>query len=791
MSVFDPKYSKLTISNRSWSPIEGKPNTLGYEDDYILLYFSQFDVNITGPSSLPYTYLKAGKLITVKIKKPVSFISTNLYFTEDYDGIIPKDSKVITNFDTIKEFYIQPSKTIKTLNFNSNSYDDIYVSNNNTIDFVIYYKIDSVTNSSNGGTTDYHNIIIQIGSKDLSNSMGMLRAVNYIYAQNSLGIGWDYGNNKMTVNENTVVAQLVDNLGVFNNNSTALVPLSSSSIIYKQKNPFSDANNYYRDYRYNIIESTVDASESFEFEYGYAGIDESKINITSYVANTISDISHTAPDGTLYNSVVVTIPKQTCTLNLSKENIRENGRIAPITPTDYLISKIVGKLQIENKMITSIKNGSEIYKDDVKFYNMIRVDTDVQSIGDIETNLNITNIKCDRDSLFYDESYITFNLDIVVNENYDVYISTDNNTFSLYDGDDIELPIRLGDNVKNIYYKLKNNIDNTYTSVSHLEIPVKGYLLNAIDIPNIKVERTSNDNFSIYVENIESIDNHFICSLKINNKTYELNDIDNAYVNITTTEKYINIESYFYKSVDGDNYKGNTTKLIVDTDSLAVIELSRIEYRDPAYIYSKVPTKYYGIYLTLLKLLSDNGETLLQDCVSTCKSNSHKLIALWNMFNTACGAYLNDNEKLAELLIKNIVSQLNIMYDENYDFIQHRVFIGNYTLNNKNNPNEFETVDLYKLTPSEYDICSELELKFTINQTSDIHYIMLPPELDLQYVSFGDTIKTVLFDAEKDINLYKERSWRMADKDTDGTIYWYYSSAGAFNDIITIVCKYK
>ena len=161
------------------------------------------------------------------------------------------------------------------------------------------------------------------------------------------------------------------------------------------------------------------------------------------------------------------------------------------------------------------------------------------------------------------------------------------------------------------------------------------------------------------------------------------------------------------------------------------------------------------------------------------------------MFNAACGAYLNDNKKLADVLIKTITSQLNIMYDENFDFLQHRIFIGNYTLKDKNNPNEFNTVDLYKLTPTEYDVCSDVELTFTIKQTSDIHYIMLPPELDLKYVSFGDTIKTVLFDSANNINLYKTRSWRMADKDTDGTIYWYYSPAGAFDDIITVVCKHK
>ena len=797
MSVFDPKYTKCVLANRTWNPIDDMPNTLGYEDDYIKLYFDQFGVTTGGPSSSPYTYLKANNLITVKVKKAVSYIKTNLYFVEDFNGIVQKDSKVVTDFNTFTQFYIKSSKDVGTLLFNRNSYDDIYISTNNKVNFVVYYKVDDPSDYR------YHNIVLQVGSTNLSDNIGLMYYLPYTYAQN-IGIGWDYseGNEHMTVDEDSVIAAIISGGYSSTGNTYRLAPLSDSSTTYQLVGRFSSdspIDTYLKNYKYTITTNTVDATEDFKLTYGYAEIDESKINITSYIAETTSDISHTAPDGTLYNSVVVTIPKQEYVLDLAKPTsgisginpIGKDGTITPIIPNGYLISKVSGKVRVQDVNLAITANGTTTYESPGSFYNQVAINTNVQSIGDIETNLNIRNIKCDTNSLFYDECSITFYLDVYVNENYSVYISTDNNNFSLYSGDDIELPIDLRDIKKNIYYKLKNNIDNTYTSVSCLQIPVEGYLLNAIDIPNIKVERTSNNNFSIYIENIESIDHGFICSLNINDKIYTLDDIDNAYVDITTTEKYINIESYFYKMIHRKKREGKITRLIVDTDSLAVIELSTIEYRDPAYVYSKVPTKYYGIYLTLLKLLSDNGETLLNDCASACKSSSHKLTSLWNMFNAACGAYLNGNKKLADVLIKTITSQLNIMYDENFDFLQHRIFIGNYTLENKNNPNEFNTVDLYKLTPTEYDVCSDVELTFTIKQTSDIHYIMLPPELDLKYVSFGDTIKTVLFDSANNINLYKTRSWRMADKDTDGTIYWYYSPAGAFSDIITVVCKHK
>lgn len=804
MSAFEPKFKKKVIAGYQLGSSTTISNTLQYEDDYIDIRVGEFDVNTVGPSSLPYRILKAGKQIYVKPKKDVSFISTNLYFANNPNYNIINNPQVITDVSH-PYFYIQSSKNTGILSFNGKSYDDIYISTNNKVNFVIYYKIDTVTNSY--GELQYHNIVLQVGSTNLSDNICPMYCLPQVYAQ-TIGIGWDstVGNEHMTVDEASVIAAITSASYSKADTTYRLTPTSDSSKTYKLVGNFnlsdpdnSPADYYYGNYRYAITTNTVDATEDFKLTYGYGEIDESKINITSYVAETTSDISHTAPDGTLYNSVIVTIPKQEYVLDLSKHThgtdraniIGKDGTIKPITPNGYLISKISGKVRVQDVNLAINTNGTTTYESDDSFYNQVVVDTNIQSIGDIETNLNIRNIKCDTNSLFYDECSITFYLDVYVNENYSVYISTDNNNFSLYSGDDIELPIDLKDIKKNIYYKLKNNIDNTYTSVSCLQIPVEGYLLNAIDIPNIKVERTSNNNFSIYIENIESIDHGFICSLNINDKIYTLDDIDNAYVDITTTEKYINIESYFYKMIHRKKREGKITRLIVDTDSLAVIELSTIEYRDPAYVYSKVPTKYYGVYLTLLKLLSDNGETLLNDCVSACKSSSHKLTSLWNMFNAACGAYLNNNKKLADVLIKTITSQLNIMYDENFDFLQHRIFIGNYTLENKNNPNEFNTVDLYKLTPIEYDVCSDVELTFTIKQTSDIHYIMLPPELDLKYVSFGDTIKTVLFDSANNINLYKTRSWRMADKDTDGTIYWYYSPAGAFDDIITVVCKHK
>lgn len=788
---------KYIITGRSLIEGTSSAGFKVYDDDNINVRVLPSDYTVHTPY---YLHLKAGKKIYVTAKKNIDFLSTNLYFVNNADNNISNNPQSIIHSDTGTGSYeIQSSKSVGVLSFNGKSYDDIYISTNNKVNFVLYYKVDDPSDFT------YHNIVLQVGSTNLSDSICPMYYLPFTYAQR-IGIGWDSGNSHMDVDEASVIAAITSASYSNPSNTFRLTPTSDSSKTYQLVGSFSSdspVDTYLKNYRYAITTNTVDATEDFKLTYTideYEGYTIQQFNKTALSSFTV-DSSTT---NILYNKINVNIPTKEYVLDLHKllppsgrpasikgNPVSDDGIITEIEPTDYLINKISGSIRVTDMTFTSTENGENTYKHDTQFYNAVTVNTNVQSIRDIETNLNIRNIKCDTNSLFYDECSITFYLDVYVNENYSVYISTDNHNFSLYSGDDIELPIDLRDIKKNIYYKLKNNIDNTYTSVSCLQIPVEGYLLNAIDIPNIKVERTSNNNFSIYIENIESIDHGFICSLNINGKIYTLDDIDNAYVNITTTEKYINIESYFYKMIHRKKREGKITRLIVDTDSLAVIELSTIEYRDPAYVYSKVPTKYYGIYLTLLKLLSDNGETLLNDCASACKSSSHKLTSLWNMFNAACGAYLNNNKKLADVLIKTITSQLNIMYDENFDFLQHRIFIGNYTLENKNNPNEFNTVYLYKLTPTEYDVCSDVELTFTIKQTSDIHYIMLPPELDLKYVSFGDTIKTVLFDYANNINLYKTRNWRMADKDTDGTIYWYYSPAGSFDDIITVVCKHK
>ena len=635
--------------------------------------------------------------------------------------------------------------------------------------------------------------ILCIGNKDVVDTNGIWLQVGYQVGQNLI---------KQDADGSLIFHYYFQNLSndnIVENIIQHIFQYENTDGYYKLLH--YDSNNYLTD-RDNSISVYLNTNRrAMGSRPFYIEVYEDEINktIEELNINTIEDGVYEAPEGTVYNKVNLTIPKQEYVLDLTKNGIvpgsdaiSTSGKITPIIPDTYLINKISGNVLISDLTIDIESNGTEIYGSD-GFYNDITVNTNVMDTYLFpKIELSIGDIYCDENTIRFNESYIEACIYYSNIGNNLFYLSIDGTNYNQYtSGDDFEIPINLGKFLKRIYYKIKNVDTNNFGPVCAIDLPIDTIIINAIPVPKFNITKISDIRIGIALENIDFIDYNFKCNITINDKNYTINDIDDTQIIIDIKEPYINVDSYFSKTTNNIVQEGKHSQFIVDVNAVSTIEIVDIEYRDTAYVYNKVPTKYYGIYLTLLKLLSDNGETLLNDCVSACKSSSHKLTSLWNMFNAACGAYLNDNKKLADVLIKTITSQLNIMYDENFDFLQHRIFIGNYTLEDKNNLNEFNTVDLYKLTPTEYDVCSDVELTFTIKQTSDIHYIMLPPELDLKYVSFGDTIKTILFDSANNINLYKTRSWRMADKDTDGTIYWYYSPAGAFDDIITVVCKHK
>lgn len=81
-------------------------------------------------------------------------------------------------------------------------------------------------------------------------------------------------------------------------------------------------------------------------------------------------------------------------------------------------------------------------------------------------------------------------------------------------------------------------------------------------------------------------------------------------------------------------------------------------------IYLVVPVKYRCTYNRLLTALSDFGIDALKDCDSVCKGSKGQVIKCWNMFQAAMAAYSLGNEREADVLVKYIDAQLNIIYKD-------------------------------------------------------------------------------------------------------------------------------
>lgn len=252
--------------------------------------------------------------------------------------------------------------------------------------------------------------------------------------------------------------------------------------------------------------------------------------------------------------------------------------------------------------------------------------------------------------------------------------------------------------------------------------------------------------------------------------------IDNIEVRLKSQELDINsgdIKNVAYVINPSDPYV--ITKININATTNEV-KLEGIEDRDITFIEPRIPTKYYGIYIQLLKKMSDIAPELLKDCNCSCNNINQKLINLWSLFNYACAEYFYDKDsKVAETIIKLIVSQLNLMYKEDDEFLITKYYVGNYK-NITSDDNEFENVSVYKLIPKELDVCSKRELINKIAHTDDVHYIMLPPDLKLKKVWFDNNgIETILFDSENGINEYNIKYHKFSDYNDNHTIYWYYS----------------
>lgn len=334
--------------------------------------------------------------------------------------------------------------------------------------------------------------------------------------------------------------------------------------------------------------------------------------------------------------------------------------------------------------------------------------------------------------------------------------------------------------------KRKQYVRNPYTLDNKLIRSVSSYV--DIQNPVIEVSDILEGNILTKIDDtlIESIDLSGLTE-EINININDITDLEHEYeyslipypLNINVVKEHCNIdetdikEEIWTKKPNKSNALFN--EVLIDTIT-SNIQLGSIEKRDITFVEPRIPTVYYGVYIQLLKKMSDVAPELLKDCNCGCNSINQKLISLWAMFNYACAEYFNDvNSKVAANIIKTIISQLNIIYKEDKDFLITRYYVGSYK-NKTNDENEFDDVSIYRLTPIEIDICGKRELINKINHNEDVHYIMIPPDLKLKKVWFDNgIIKTILFDSENNINEYNVKYHKFIDYDTNHTIYWYYS----------------
>ena len=334
--------------------------------------------------------------------------------------------------------------------------------------------------------------------------------------------------------------------------------------------------------------------------------------------------------------------------------------------------------------------------------------------------------------------------------------------------------------------KRKRYVRNPYTLDNKLIRSVSSY----VDIQNPVIEVSD----VLEGNTLTKIDDSLIDNVDLSGLTEEINinvdditDVEHEYdyslipypLRINVVKEHCNVDETDIKEeawIKKPN-KANALFNEVFIDSITSnIQLGSIEKRDITFVEPRIPTVYYGVYIQLLKKMSDVAPELLKDCNCGCNSINQKLISLWAMFNYACAEYFNDvNSKVAANIIKTIVSQLNIIYKEDKDFLITRYYVGSYK-NKTNDENEFDDVSIYRLTHIEIDICGKRELINKINHNEDVHYIMIPPDLKLKKVWFDNgIIKTILFDSENNINEYNVKYHKFTDYDTNHTIYWYYS----------------
>ena len=93
-----------------------------------------------------------------------------------------------------------------------------------------------------------------------------------------------------------------------------------------------------------------------------------------------------------------------------------------------------------------------------------------------------------------------------------------------------------------------------------------------------------------------------------------------------------------------------------------VINNSDIENSTKLNVYSVyliIPTIWIPIYRKLLVMVSDAGNSILQDCSYGCKGDGSIVFNCWNIFQSACAAYSLEDFKKATFYINYVEKQID------------------------------------------------------------------------------------------------------------------------------------
>lgn len=126
------------------------------------------------------------------------------------------------------------------------------------------------------------------------------------------------------------------------------------------------------------------------------------------------------------------------------------------------------------------------------------------------------------------------------------------------------------------------------------------------------------------------------------------------------------------------------------------------------YVYAVIPARYVCLYHKLLVLLADYGVEMLNDCQATCKGSNKTVVTCFNMFNAGVAAYQLGETKKAEIIMKYINSQVNMIYSSRGRCASH---------------GEFKLAATEDGTKTAYISCNGDTASFRIEDTPDVKCI--------------------------------------------------------------------